>query len=326
MTIDAAYELVNATHRNGRMPHAYLICGDPRGDGLRLAEHICALLLCSSEESERPCGKCPDCINAQGHKHADAIWIEPESKSRIISGNVVKEEIVPWATKGSYAGGWMVCTLLFADRLNETSSNALLKTLEEPAEQTLFLLVTEKQEGLLPTIVSRCQKLDLGAGRIPPPEPWRTRVGEIMSRHSNTSAVRVMATAGRLVDVFAEIKDKAEELANEKLAQRSDSEPDVDDGVFSAWIGAFTREMRQAVFQSLLDWYRDMLVLSSGEDSSAASLFYPEFREAIQSAATGLQPARAMQYINFVYEMEKQVEVRNMREDIVFPYWLTWMK
>ncbi|MGI5869096.1 MAG: ATP-binding protein [Kiritimatiellia bacterium] len=319
-----AFEIVKQSHRSGRMPHAYIVCGSPRGNGLELAESICAFLLCTADAAERPCRTCDACLNALAHKHVDALWVEPEKKSRIISVDVMREQIVRWEEMGSYVGGWKIAVLLFADRLNESSANAFLKTLEEPGEQTLFLLVTDRPEALLPTIVSRCQRLDLNEGRVPPAEPWRSRVGDIMAQHASTSALRIFATAGKLVDLFAEIKGEAEKLGKQ---EQRESEFEEDKETVDAWVGARSKEMRQSVFESIRDWYRDLLVLCACEGKPAGvPLFFEEHRERLVEKAAGLQTRHAMLYMDFVDELERHIEVRNIRETIAFPYWFTWLK
>lgn len=317
-----AFEIVRHSFNNGRMPHAYIVSGSPRGNGLKLAEKIAAFLLCKS--ASHPCMKCDDCDNAIHHKHADTLWIEPEMKSRVISVDVIREVLLHWEETGAYAGGWKICIISFADRLNEQSANAFLKTLEEPSEKTLFLLVTDKPEALLTTVISRCQRLDLNEGRVPPVEPWRGRVGEIMAQHSNVSALRVFATAGRLVDLFEEIKEEAEKMS--KQAHRvSDLEEDED--IVNAWVSARSKEMRQAVFEAIKDWYRDLVVLCACHGAhDGIPLFFEEFRDTLVAKAEKMQTRRAVQYVEFVDEMEKHIEVRHIRDSLVFPYWFTWLK
>ena len=152
MNPSEVFEIVKQSFKNGRMPHAYIVCGSPRGNGIAMAETISAFMLCT-DDAKRPCRVCDACLNALAHKHVDAIWIEPEKKSRIISVDAMRKQIVSWEEKGSYAGGWKIAVVLFADRLNDNAANAFLKTLEEPGERTLFLLVTDKPEALLPKTV-----------------------------------------------------------------------------------------------------------------------------------------------------------------------------
>ena len=321
MTPSDAFAFVRASHKNGRLPHAFIIAGEPRGVGTALSVEICRMLLCrETSEDGSPCGKCADCDLTERRMHADGLWIEPEKKSRIIGVDTVREDILPWAASGSYSGGWKICVMLFADRLNESAANAFLKTLEEPAEHTLFLLVTDSPESLLPTILSRCQRINLSEGRRPPAEPWRSMTQAILAAHSTASALRVCATAGSLIELFDEIKSRADELGKE---QRKNSEIEEDAETAAAWTSARAKEMRSAVFATINEWYRDILVASSG---GGDAFFNPEHAGAITAKAASCDPKLAIQFVKMTGEMMSQIENRNMRENLVFPYWFTWLK
>lgn len=326
MNLEDAYVIVERTLANNRLPHAYIVTGSPRGSGLKLSDWMTTRLLC--KEKTPPCQTCEDCENALNHRHADTLWIEPEMKSRVIGVDVMRDVLLPWASTGSYSGGWKICVILFADRLNESASNAILKTLEEPAEGQLFLLVTDKPETLLPTIRSRCHQLNLSEGRIPPAKPWRERTGQILATHDNRSALQIFATAGGLVDLFSDITEVAEKKSAERQRLRRDNEElKEEEVIINAWISSRSKEMRQAVFESIKDWYRDLLVLcTAGDQAGERTLFFEEHRTALEAKAENLSAHRVIQYLGFVDDMVRQIEERHIRENIVFPFWFSWLK
>ena len=338
MTTGAAFDIVRRSLANGRLPHAYLLCGEPRGAGLDLADRVSSLLLCdrrADAPDAAPCLACKSCRSVASGTHPDVLTVEPEKKSRVISMAAMTETFLPWATKMSYLGGWKVGRILFADRLNESSANAILKTLEEPPDRTLFLLVTDKPEALLPTIVSRCHRLDLSVGRVPPAEPWRSRVGEILARHSNASMLRTMATAARLHALFEEIKVLAEEQVAERLEAQREADPNaavVDGDVEKALVSVREKELRGAVYGSIQDWYRDLFVLAALRESGAASggpepaLCFPEHRAALAAKAARTPARLAQRYVEFAGKIQQQIEVRFIADTVVFPHWLAWMK
>ena len=335
MTTDAAFDIVRRSLANGRLPHAYLVVGEPRGAGLELARRIGSLLLCErgAGAADAPCGSCKSCRLVAKGAHPDVLAIEPEKKSRIISMDAMREAFLPWASKMSYLGGWKIGEIFFADRLNESSANAILKTLEEPPPSTLFLLVTDKPEALLPTIVSRCHRLDLSVGRVPPAEPWRTRTGEILAKHSNASMLRVMATSSRLHALFEEIKVLAEEQVSAALAARRGDDPNapvVDADAEKALVSAREKELRGAVYDALEDWYRDLAVLAalreSGAAADGAALRFPEFRGALAARAARTPARLAQRYVEFAGRIRQQIEVRFIADSVVFPHWLAWMR
>jgi DNA polymerase-3 subunit delta' len=141
--------------RNGRLAHAYLFIG-PEGVGKRLT----ALTLFKAMNCQSPpepvdcCERCPSCVKVNSSNHADLILVEPE-------GDAIKIDQIREMQKRlrfrPLEGGRRACFLDSADCLNEAASNALLKTLEEPPQETHLFLITSRPHRLLPTILSRCQ-------------------------------------------------------------------------------------------------------------------------------------------------------------------------
>lgn len=96
--------------------------------------------------------------------HPDVFVLSPEGKSRTIKVESVRERIVEPLGKAAYSGGWRAAVVEGADRFQEAAANAFLKTLEEPPSKTLFLLLTDAPDAMLPTIVSRCRRINLPRG------------------------------------------------------------------------------------------------------------------------------------------------------------------
>lgn len=148
----------------GMAAHAFLLVG-PRGSGKKTAAEImAAAALCSAKT--KPCGVCGGCKRVQAGTHPDllTLTVSKKSKSGIITVDNVRELIESMAVK-PYEGGSRVVLVHSAHRINIAGQNALLKSLEEPAGETLFLLLAEQLDPVLPTIRSRCQVIRMG--RIP---------------------------------------------------------------------------------------------------------------------------------------------------------------
>ncbi|MGR5422378.1 DNA polymerase III subunit delta' [Vibrio sp. PNB22_4_1] len=114
------------------------------------------VLLCQNYSSEA-CGFCHSCQLSQANNHPDLHWIKPEKEGKSITVEQIRA-CNRLAHESSQLNGYRVFIIEPADAMNESASNALLKTLEEPGQKCLFLLVTHNQERLLPTIQSRCQQ------------------------------------------------------------------------------------------------------------------------------------------------------------------------
>jgi DNA polymerase-3 subunit delta' len=138
-----------------RLAHAYIFAG-PEGIGKRQT----ALMLAKAMNCQSPpmpgdcCEHCPPCVKINSENHADVMLLEPD-------GELIKiDQIRDLQKRLRYRpmeGGRRICILDPADSMNEAASNALLKTLEEPPEETHLFLITCRPHRLLPTIQSRCQ-------------------------------------------------------------------------------------------------------------------------------------------------------------------------
>lgn len=148
----------------GRLPHALLLAA-PAGMGKeRFARTFAAWRLCQQPQATGACGLCRSCQLIAAGTHPDFLWVTPEVDGDKIS-KVIKIEqaraVVDFANQSAQMQGYRVVVLAPADALNTASANALLKTLEEPGRDSVFLLLTDSPMALLATIRSRCQLLPL---------------------------------------------------------------------------------------------------------------------------------------------------------------------
>ena len=140
--------------RAGRLVHAYLFCG-ARGCGKKtLARLLAQALFCGAGEAERPCGHCPACKRFLSGNHPDARTVAP--KGRSIGVDDVRE-LIDYLSRRPYEGGWHVAIIERAEKMTPSAQNALLKTLENPPEDTVFFLLTETPGALLSTVRSRAR-------------------------------------------------------------------------------------------------------------------------------------------------------------------------
>lgn len=152
----AAYDGLMKTLREGTFVHAYLISG-MAGVGKRtLAQAMGQYLLCEAED-HKPCGACPACVQVREGVHPDMTVVKPEKSIQV---DAVRE-VIRKAGEHTYAGGRRIIRIEQAEKMTPAAQNCLLKTLEEPVAGTVFLLLTDAPELLLPTIVSRCRALKL---------------------------------------------------------------------------------------------------------------------------------------------------------------------
>ncbi len=173
-----------------RVSHAYLIEGD-KGSGKRtLARYFAKSLVCRHPEGGRPCGTCDSCAAADSGNHPDIRFIRTEENTLTVGQ--IREELVQDMEILPYYSGRKVYVVEDADKMNLQAQNALLKTIEEPPEYGVVLLLSVNPEGLLPTVRSRLIRIRLLALA-------EERVAEILSGQygfSGEEALFGAATSG----------------------------------------------------------------------------------------------------------------------------------
>jgi len=158
-------ERLGASVTDGTLHHATLLEG-PAGVGKRqVALYLSLLANCTDETPpERPCGRCNSCVQILAGTHPDVIVLEPRADraSRTIALEDVRE-VIRQSTYRRYSARHRFVVIDPVEAMQPAAANALLKTLEEPNPGTGFLLVCANASALLPTILSRCQRVRFGA-------------------------------------------------------------------------------------------------------------------------------------------------------------------
>lgn len=151
-----AVDLLKRALMSGRVAHAYLLTGPPQIGKRSLALNFAQALNCLDEE--KPCGRCLACSKIAHGSHPDVQVIEGESGTlKIDQMRALRHE----ATLSPVEGHWKVYIIRQMEQATAEAANCLLKTLEEPPSNVILVLTASEAEALLPTIVSRCQVLNL---------------------------------------------------------------------------------------------------------------------------------------------------------------------
>lgn len=153
-----------------RFPNSVIV-NAPEGLGVdALIEQLTAALMCTNYESES-CGFCHSCELMKSGSHPDFHVIAPEKEGKSITVDQVRASN-RWAQESSQLGGLRVILLNPAESMNESASNALLKTLEEPSSHCIFILSTRSSNRLMPTILSRCQQFNAVSPQLEVGSAW----------------------------------------------------------------------------------------------------------------------------------------------------------
>lgn len=145
--------------QTGKISHSYILTGEP-GSGKKLMASTFAMTLQCDARGTDPCQKCDSCKKAAGKNHPDIIMVSHE-KAGTISIDEIRDQVIHDVDIKPYCSPYKIYIVADADMMTPQAQNALLKTIEEPPEYAVLMLLTSNADSLLPTIQSRCVRLDL---------------------------------------------------------------------------------------------------------------------------------------------------------------------
>ncbi|MDD3102655.1 MAG: DNA polymerase III subunit gamma/tau [Candidatus Cloacimonetes bacterium] len=158
---DHVTKILQSAIASGRIAHAYLFSG-PRGVGkTSLARIMAKSLNCEQGPTTQPCNKCTNCVEITSGVSPDVIEIDGASNTGVDDIRELQRELLYAASGAKYK----IYIIDEVHMLSKNAFNALLKTLEEPPENVIFIFATTEPHKVLPTIISRCQRYDFK--RIP---------------------------------------------------------------------------------------------------------------------------------------------------------------
>jgi len=266
--------LLRQAIQHGRVPHAYMFSG-VSGSGKRLvAENLAKVLNCQNpvdpENSLAACDGCSACNKIAHRSHPDIYFVEADGK--FIKTEQLRDILKSVSFK-PYEGRWKIFIINDAEKLHGNAANVLLKTLEEPTERTLFILVTAFPQQILKTVISRCQQIKFGG------IPFDKLVNAIRRRSElseTESQFYAKMGEGSLGNALSLIDGEIRTIANEHLSPLTEFLAEVDLNE-SRWVEklfelgaelAKEKDELPLIVDLLRSWYRDLILWqSTGDDS-----------------------------------------------------------
>lgn len=287
-----------------RIPHAMLFCGtDGVGKSL-VAEALAAAILCHAPVHNQACGHCKACRALAAGTHPDFFQIQPESETkaapaiRIEAVRKLQEEIarIPLLSERR------VVIMQEADKMNEAAANCLLKTIEEPSGQIVFILLTSRPSALLDTIISRCMRVEFG---ILQPE----ELVAILHQQGIEEPL-----AGKLASIADGSVSKALAMQDEELLNLQTQAFDL--ASVAGTLGVeqllqLAKEMSNHSRERLIQWlgflamiYRDLLMLYSG---SGLPLYNQSDIDRLSSLLNKYHQQELLQLLQLVQDYQKRL-------------------
>ncbi len=267
---DRAVSLLQRSLERGTLAHAYLLVGHPHVGKMTLALHLAQAVNCEAAES--PCGDCASCRKIALGKHSDVQVIgltgsTAETRSRAEIGIDRIREMQHSASLPPFEGRSRVFIIDGAEQLSTEAANCLLKTLEEPVERVLFILLTTSDKLLPATVVSRCQRLELSPLAVNLVETALNSRWGVSPQKAELLARLCHGCLGWAVSAAGDdglLRQRAEMMARLLYVSTADYEERF---AYAGELAAQFSQNREPVWNVLdlwLGWWRDLLLVKGG--------------------------------------------------------------
>jgi len=303
-----AVSLLQQSLKAGRLAHAYLLVGPQHVGKMTLAIKLAQALNCEAEE--KPCLECTACKKIAAGSHADIQVIglslnEDETETKVIKIEQIRD-VLHMANLPPFEGKHKVFIIDGAELMSTDAANCLLKTLEEPEARVTFILLTTNDRLLLPTVLSRCQRLELAplpiqeeaealvSGRNIAPERARLLAG--LSHGCPGWALAAAQDEGTL-------QNRNEEMVKIAGAINGDLEGRFE--YVDKLASGFNKD-RGAVYETLdrwLDYWRDLLLVRLGSEATVTNI---DRRQELAETAGGY---RITQIKDFIESIRRTAEM-----------------
>jgi DNA polymerase-3 subunit delta' len=327
-------ELLQRSLERRRLAHAYLFNGESLDDLEAMARTLAKTLNCEQPMRRNSvaidsCDRCLSCRKIDGSIHADIQWVRPESKTRIIGVDQMRD-LMRSVQLTPIEAAWKVGIIVAADRLKTEAANAFLKTLEEPPQRSILILLTTDRERLLETIISRCLRLTFAG------DGQRTAAlyADWLEGFAAAALAEQKGLLGRyrILDVLLKRLGEMREQIEKDLSARSPAEqyPDAEPELLEKWedelkaaIESEYRRQRTDLLAAVQLWLRDVWLMSLGQPDHAAAL--PSLAPSARQVAERLSPREALGNLRALEQTQK-ILFTNVQESLALEVGLLKLK
>lgn len=251
-------EQLRRSAASGRSSHAYLFLGGA-GAGKRLIANTFAKAL-QCEGEKRPCDSCKSCHAFNHGNHPDVIYFQPLKNGKTYTIEDVREQLLETVDLKPFQYEKKIYIIEKADTLNIQSQNALLKTLEEPPAHVVFLLLAERAETFLPTILSRVVVMRIRPLSAETIADYLMQAGHLAEESHILSAY----AQGRIGQALELVEDEGFREMRQDILGKLEALPSMSEGdayLLAKDLEGYKNDLRFLDIMEL--WYRDLLTAKS---------------------------------------------------------------
>lgn len=251
-------EQLRRSAASGRSSHAYLFLGGA-GAGKRLIANTFAKAL-QCEGEKRPCDSCKSCHAFNHGNHPDVIYFQPLKNGKTYTIEDVREQLLETVDLKPFQYEKKIYIIEKADTLNIQSQNALLKTLEEPPAHAVFLLLAERAEAFLPTILSRVVVMKIHPLSAETIADYLMQAGHLAEESHILSAY----AQGRIGQALELVEDEGFREMRQDVLGKLEALPSMSEGDAYLLAKDFEVYKNDLRFLDIMElWYRDLLTAKS---------------------------------------------------------------
>ena len=321
-----------------RLGHAYMFVGGNLKNLELQATKLAKTLNCQSSKKTSKkgipldyCGECIACRKVDTHNFSDLDIIRPESKSRVITVDQIRR-LIQKVTLKPTEGRYKVAIISNAERMHSVSINAFLKTLEEPPDRTVFILLTKHPEKIIDTVLSRCLRLNFegetGIQIENEDKKWLRSFVSITAQTNEGLMGRYRLLSNLLTHLTSK-RDSIEETHQE--ASPINQHEDIDPTLRKKWekeleatIESDYRGQRSQFLAGLQWWLRDVWMMAMKQ--SKELLYFQDWADESQAIARRIDADQALENLQCLEATQRLLETTNVQETLALEVGLLKLK
>lgn len=260
---DKVIKYLKKSISNNLITHGYIFEGNDKKLLNDTALAFSQALFCKNYNNDS-CNECGNCLKVSTYNHPDIHFIEPDDKNNIRKEKI--EDIIKSVNIKSYEKGYKVFIIKDCDKMTLSAANSFLKTLEEPFEKTVIILLTDNHLKLLSTISSRCQLIHFNSLRTEEVTKYIVDNYEINKEKANIIAYYSQGVLKKAEDIITMDNDIFKK--RDKVIELFDKIIKKDKTILYTYDSFFEQNKQniEECINLIIIWLRDLLFCSQGLD------------------------------------------------------------